>query len=470
MRESNGPFCHRQRERADITSVNGRGFDTRVTGVRASEVAMIGAVTHGVRRAGGPTMPAGRDAPALPGDRVHSFIRFANPLAYCYDRPSVTIHGNVVKATHGETQREALGNGNAAGPRQSFALKRAPLTFLAAPTAAGAVNTLQVLVDDIRWRELPSLLDSGPADRVYTARTDADGKAELVFPDGRDGARPPTGTQNIRAVYRVGAGRPAIWSGAGWSARFAAAGPARSDNRSPRRRRHAEDDAQTHRNAPITTMALERLVSVRDHEDFARSFAGIAKAEARVVSDGRRRLVYLTVAAEDDAPLDPSSELLLNLRRAIRNLSDPGRSVRLFPRELRLLILSARLRIDADRSGSRASGMDAQRSSPALASHAQRARRGLRRARPSPLSRPCGAWPGSISTRSAQSDTMFVPPGKPRAAIADDLSASVAQVAARPPIMGAGHARRRPSRATFPAQLLMLSPDIPATLFLNQVE
>ena len=48
----------------------------------------------------------------LPGDKTHTFLQLAKPLAYCYKRDTVTIYGNVVKATHGETRNEMLGSGD----------------------------------------------------------------------------------------------------------------------------------------------------------------------------------------------------------------------------------------------------------------------------------------------------------------------------------------------------------------------
>ena len=43
---------------------------------------------------------------------------------------------------------------------------------------------------------------------------------------------------------------------------------------------------QARKNAPLAVMALDRLVSVQDYEDFARVFAGIGKARAVELSDG----------------------------------------------------------------------------------------------------------------------------------------------------------------------------------------
>ncbi len=84
--------------------------------VRAAELVMLSAVEQGV------------DA-NLPGDTVHSTLVFANAgLAYRYRRDTVSIHANVVRATHGESRREVLGSGSGAASMQAFVLKQPPLT------------------------------------------------------------------------------------------------------------------------------------------------------------------------------------------------------------------------------------------------------------------------------------------------------------------------------------------------------
>ena len=60
----------------------------------------------------------------LPGDKPHTKIVLAEKLKYSFKRNTVTINGNVVKATHGETRHEVLGSGNGAKPFQSFELKQ----------------------------------------------------------------------------------------------------------------------------------------------------------------------------------------------------------------------------------------------------------------------------------------------------------------------------------------------------------
>ena len=65
-------------------------------------------------------------------------LGLATPLSYSYDRGSITIYGNVADATHGQSTGEVLGNGDATKAWLSFALSQSPLTYVSAPTAAGA--------------------------------------------------------------------------------------------------------------------------------------------------------------------------------------------------------------------------------------------------------------------------------------------------------------------------------------------
>src|SRR6185369_15786363 len=127
-------------------------------------------------------------------------------LGMTYVRDSVRIHANVVKATHGETHAEPLGNGNAAQPLQAFALKQSPLTFVSAPTPQGIATTLEVRDNAVRWHETDSLATAAPRDRVYVSRIADDATTSVTFGSGEHGARLPSGTANVRATYRSGIG------------------------------------------------------------------------------------------------------------------------------------------------------------------------------------------------------------------------------------------------------------------------
>ena len=62
-------------------------------------------------------------------DSNPTVIELMKPLENIYDRKTVSIYGNVVRATHGETQKEILGSGDASKTNQRFFLKQKPLTL-----------------------------------------------------------------------------------------------------------------------------------------------------------------------------------------------------------------------------------------------------------------------------------------------------------------------------------------------------
>ena len=177
------------------------------SGVRFSELAMLAAVVQDTQKQPGQTGGDDEAAP-LPGDNTHSFIKLAEKLRYCFKRDTVTIYGNVVKATHGETRKEVLGSGDGAKALQSFTLKQPPLTFVSASNVSGVDSTLKVFVNDIEWHETDSLAGLSSTGRNLITKTDDEGKTTLTFGNGREGARLPTGVENIKAEYRNGIGKP----------------------------------------------------------------------------------------------------------------------------------------------------------------------------------------------------------------------------------------------------------------------
>jgi len=318
---------------------------TRVPGVPAAELVMIAGVEQRTARE-----QTNDSATGLAGERIHTFLTLAVPLAYSYKRDTVTLYGNVAHATHGESRFEVMGSGDGAAALQAFPLKQPPLTYVSAPTASGIESTLVVRVNDLLWHEAPDLAGLGPGDRGYVTRTGDDGQTAVVFGNGERGARLPTGSGNVQASYRTGIGKAANL-GAGRISQLVTRPLGVRDVINPLPAsggadRESRDQARRH--APLSVAALDRLVSVRDYEDFARIFAGVGKANAAHLSDGRVRLVHLTVAAEDDAPIGPDSDLLHNLETALRRYGDPRQPLRLEVRERSFLILQAAVKLLPD--------------------------------------------------------------------------------------------------------------------------
>lgn len=308
-----------------------------VEGAKTSELAMLADVAHDFDS-------------TLPGDTVHTRIKFARKLEYCYRRDKVTIHANVVSATHGETRREVLGSGNGGKALQQFALRQPPLTYAPSANPAGAESTLNVFVNDVRWHETDTLFGLSPSARRFITRTNEDGGTTAIFGNGRDGARLPTGAENVRAEYRQGIGK-----GGNVNAEQISLLVSRplgvKGVINPRRAAGGADKEsrdQARMNAPLAVLSLDRLVSTPDYRDFARTFAGVGKAFATRLSDGRRELVHVTIAGVDDVPIDETSDLFRNLKRALRQFGEPAVPVTLAVRELMLLIISANVRLLPD--------------------------------------------------------------------------------------------------------------------------
>jgi len=320
--------------------VAGERMDPGVEGVPAAELVQLGGVTQGFAPA-----TLAPDSPPLPGDTLHSTLHLTSPLAYTYRRDTLTIYGNVVAATHGETRAETLGSGDAGQSFQTFVLHQKPLTFLSAPTESGATDTLQVRVNNVLWHEADALSDLGPNDHGYVTQTGDDGQTSVIFGNGVQGARPPSGAENIRAVYRSGIGTPGNLA-AGRISQLATrplgvkgvVNPLPATGGANR-----EDRDQARRNAALAVKALDRLVSVQDYEDFARAYAGIGKAAARLLTAGLRPRVSLTVAGLDDSLLTSDSDLLKNLLKSLRDFGDPDFAVQIIPATRTLLIFAANI-------------------------------------------------------------------------------------------------------------------------------
>jgi hypothetical protein len=252
-------------------------------------------------------------------------LTLASGLTRIYDASTVRVNANAVLATNGETVHEILGSGDSANDSLRFTLKQAPLTYVPATAAPGAKSTLQVWVNNLQWHETANLLAAGPADRVFVTSVNVAGNTVVQFGNGVQGARPPTGVSNIRAVYRKGIGlsgavnagqltqpldRPqGLSSVTNPSAATGAADPASAD--------------QVRARAPLPTLTIGRVVSLEDYQNYALGFAGIAKALATWTWFGNVRGVFLTVAGEDGATLSAGDPVVTALIAAIRLCGEP---------------------------------------------------------------------------------------------------------------------------------------------------
>jgi hypothetical protein len=251
------------------------------------------------------------------------------PLHQAYDPSTVTIFANVASVTHGETVNEIVGGGDATRPHQRFVLKQKPLTYTPAVNPSGGETSLEIWVNNVKWQEVPSLFRRGPGERVYVTRLADDGMVSVIFGDGVSGARLPTGQENIRAVYRKGIGLEGLAKAEQLSLLMTRPLGVKSVL-NPRACEGAADPqsfAEARRNAPLTVLTLDRVVSLQDYEDFARGFSGITKALATWTWNVQSRGVFITVAGPAGAALSDDSATRENLLGALGSFQKPGEPV-----------------------------------------------------------------------------------------------------------------------------------------------
>ncbi len=257
-------------------------------------------------------------------------ITLKKDLINSFDRSTVVIYANVAKATHGETKKEILGSGNGSQAFQKFALKQKPLTYVSAPTPSGAETTLELRVNNLLWEEVATLDQQSSKNRVYITRMADDRTVAVQFGDGTNGLRPPTGAENISATFRIGTGLAGMVKAGQISMLTARPLGIRGviNPLAPSGAADPEGTDDARQNAPMTVLTFERIVSRQDYEEFARAFAGVGKAKATLLWDGKQRLIHITVAGADGGRVLADSELYANLVAGIDAARHPDQRVK----------------------------------------------------------------------------------------------------------------------------------------------
>lgn len=285
------------------------------------------------------------------GDRVTT-LRFRRGLQFGYVRATVTLNANVVPATHGETVREVLGSGDASRAGQRFTLKQKPLTYTLPPDGSPPESSLEIWVDEVRWREVPYLYGAGPTERVYAVRQADDGTTSIQFGDGHRGALLPTGHENVRAVYRKGTGLEGQVKAGQLSLLLTQPLGVKSVTNPlpPAGAENPQAIAQARQNAPRTVLTLDRVVSLQDYEEYARDFPGVDKAHAVWTWSENLRGVLLTLLGPQGLEITESSPTAEALVVALHRLGNPHLPIRIVTARPTLFTLYGSVRTEADRS------------------------------------------------------------------------------------------------------------------------
>jgi hypothetical protein len=252
---------------------------------------------------------------------------------------------NLLSVTRGQSvSNEVLGSGDATVAGQEFTLKKSPLTYLlSAESTSGESysSTLRVWVAGTEWKEAAGFYEQPPDARVFVTREDDAAKTHVIFGDGVNGARLPSGANNVVASYRYGSGKEAPEAGTlnvilkpqpGLKALrnpVAAGGGADPD---------PPDQIRTY--APRSVLTFGRAISGDDYEVIAAQTPGVARARAYWSFDAAQQRTLVTVYVGDDAGAVAAAKL--GLAKAI----DPNRPVKVLQATAREVRLSFALQVD----------------------------------------------------------------------------------------------------------------------------
>ena len=285
-------------------------------------------------------------SPAIPGSELTS-----DGTTDTYTRYDTIIYGNVVDASHGETQKQSiLGTGDATQSKQTFDLDAEQVSFVDdGKFPPGVRAAVAVTVGGRTWEQVSTLNDSGAEDAHYTVRMKEDGTLRIAFGDGFHGRRLPSGNNNVRIVHRKGNGlsgnvaayslvkevKPHVLVDEVVQPIAAAGG-------------NDMEAVETMReNAPASVLTLSRAVSLADFTHLAASNSSVWQAHAFRRNAGISRTECIEVAVVPSGGGSLGS-LKASLESYLSANALPGVKVTVVPYESIMLDLQLTLRIKQD--------------------------------------------------------------------------------------------------------------------------
>jgi hypothetical protein len=215
---------------------------------------------------------------------------------------------NLLPVSRGKTvPTEILGSGNPVIAGQDFTLKNAPVTYFADPASVSGDNfssTVEVRVDGLQWQEVQSFYGQAPNAQVFVLREDDSGNTHVTFGDGVNGARLTTGTNNVTATYRFGAGAAAPISETITVVQTPQPGLKGVRNPlPPTGGSDADSAAKLSQLAPRSVLTFNRAVSLDDYAAIALTASGVTQAVAGYSFDAlaQRPMVTLWIAGDANA-------------------------------------------------------------------------------------------------------------------------------------------------------------------------
>ncbi|MFT6925783.1 MAG: hypothetical protein ACJAZP_001372 [Psychromonas sp.] len=253
-----------------------------------------------------------------------------DPSAVGFTRNNTIIHGNAVKAAHGETQPvKIVGSGDASKSKQCFELSSESISWISdAAFSTGVRADLNLFVGQRSWLQVERLSLAAPEDSHYQVKVNEDNKLSVCFGDGKHGRRLPSGIDNIRVIYRDGYGEEGnLVAGAlhkilrphplieAFSAPLNSGGGA-----------DKETSESLRENAPATVLTLDRAVSIDDYSHLAarHSMLWQARAFEKMPDRPARSLVEVVVVASGGEVFSSGSETAVLIENYLASHGVPG--------------------------------------------------------------------------------------------------------------------------------------------------
>ncbi|MGH7841783.1 MAG: baseplate J/gp47 family protein [Candidatus Binataceae bacterium] len=240
--------------------------------------------------------------------------------------PPLRVLYGLMQVSRGKTvTNEILGSGDATQAGQEFVLKNAPLTYLLGASSISGQNyrsTLIVRVDGIAWREVPSFYGQAVDARIFVTREDENNQTHVMFGDGVNAARLPSGVNNVVATYRYGGGAKS--PSAGSLTVILQPQPNLKAIRNPVAvggGADADPPGQIRRYAPQSALTFGRAISADDYETIAAQAPGVARARSYWAFDPDQQRALVTIYVGDDATAVTAA------KTAIALAEDPNRPV-----------------------------------------------------------------------------------------------------------------------------------------------
>ena len=238
----------------------------------------------------------------------------------------INVLYNLLQVTQGKTvPNEVLGSGDSSVAAQEFVLTKSPLTYLLSPTSTSGQNyasTLQIQVNGVYWTEVPSFYGQAPDATVFVTSEDENQQTHVLFGDGVNGARLPTGANNVIASYRYGSGGTA--PAAATLTVIVTAQPGLTAIHNPVAAgggADAQPSSQIRQYAPLSVLAFGRAVSGDDYATIAALTPGVSRASAIWGFDPVQQRSMVTVYVGDDQNAVNAAQV------ALSGDSDPNRPV-----------------------------------------------------------------------------------------------------------------------------------------------